>query len=155
MELPKVTPVVQFATATFALVVGGYTTGDKFGWFRKPILEWAPEHFQVSDAWIGEPINVTVARIKRRDDCSVEGFEPTVRDAAGMVHAAKPSATRFTGPASDEIDTFTYQLRLSDDEPIAPGRATLLASITYKCPEGMRAVTYPKHPNLTFMLSRK
>ena len=42
MEIPKLTPVVQFVTASFALLVGGYTAGDKFGWFQKPILEWAP-----------------------------------------------------------------------------------------------------------------
>ena len=62
--------------------------------------------------------------------------------------------TRFTGPASPEIDTFTYLLTLSDKQTIAPGRATLLATIKYKCPEGERVVTYPRHPNLSFMLAR-
>jgi hypothetical protein len=154
MEIPKLTPVVQFVTASFALVVGGYTAGDKFGWFQRPVLEWAPEHFQIQTAKIGQPISVTVARIKKRDDCSVEGFEPTVRDAAGMVHAATPSMTKFTGPAGPEIDTFTYQLKVSDKETIAPGKATLLATIKYKCPEGERTVTYPRHANLTFLLEK-
>jgi hypothetical protein len=136
MELPKLTPVVQFATASFALAVGGYSAGEKFGWFKNEI------------------ITVTVARIKRRDDCSVEGFNVTVRDGAGVVHEAQPSMSRFTGPAGPEIDTFTYQLTLSDKETVAPGRATLLATIKYKCPEGERTVTYPRHPNLTFALER-
>jgi hypothetical protein len=154
MELPKLTPVVQFVTASFALVVGGYTAGDKFGWFQKPILEWSPDHFKIPAAKIGQPVNVTVARIKKRDDCSVEGFEPTVRDAAGMIHAATPSMSKFTGPAGPDIDTFTYQLKVSDKEPIAPGKATLLATIKYKCPEGERTVTYPRHANLTFTLEK-
>lgn len=153
MELPKLTPVVQFATAAFALAVGGYTAGEKFGWFRNDIITWAPEHFRISDAKIGEPITVTVARIKRRDDCSVEGFNVTVRDGAGVVHEATPSMTRFTGPAGPEIDTFTYTLTIAPDR-VSPGRATLLATIRYKCPEGERTVTYPRHPNLTFALER-
>lgn len=148
------TPVVQFVTASFALVVGGYTAGDKFGWFQKPILEWSPDHFKIPATKIGQPVNVTVARIKKRDDCSVEGFEPTVRDAAGMIHAATPSMSKFTGPAGPDIDTFTYQLKVSDKEPIAPGKATLLATIKYKCPEGERTVTYPRHANLTFTLEK-
>jgi len=154
MELPKLTPVIQFATASFALAVGGYTAGEKFGWFRNEIITWTPEHFSIPPAKIGEPITVTVARIKRRDDCSVEGFNVTVRDGAGMVHEAQPSMSRFTGPAGPESDKFTYQLILSPNENVAPGRATLLATIRYKCPEGERTVTYPRHPNLTFALER-
>ena len=154
MELPKLTPVVQFATATFALAVGGYTAGDKFGWWssEKPIIQWTPEHFKIAPAKIGEPVTVTVARIKKRDDCSVESFSPTVRDASGMVHEAMPSMSKFTGPAGPEIDTFTYQLKISDKDKVAPGKATLLAIIKYKCPEGERTVTYPRHANLTFEL---
>jgi hypothetical protein len=154
MELPKLTPVVQFVTAACALVVGGYTAGDKFGWFQREVLEWAPEHFKIAPAKIGQPVNVTVARIKKRDDCSVEGFTPTVRDVAGMLHEATPSMSKFTGPAGPEIDTFTYQLKVSDKEKIAPGKATLLATIKYKCPEGERTVTYPRHANLTFALEK-
>ena len=154
MELPKLTPVVQFATASFALAVGGYSAGEKFGWFKNEIITWTPEHFRIVDTKIGAPITVTVARIKRRDDCSVEGFNVTVRDGGGMIHEATPSMSRFTGPAGPEIDTFTYQLTLSDKETIAPGKATLLATIKYKCPEGERTVTYPRHPNLSFALER-
>lgn len=154
MELPKLTPVVQFATASFALAVGGYSAGEKFGWFKNEIITWTPEHFRIVDTKIGAPITVTVARIKRRDDCSVEGFNVTVRDGGGMIHEATPSMSRFTGPAGPEIDTFTYQLTMSDKETVAPGRATLLATIKYKCPEGERTVTYPRHPNLSFALER-
>lgn len=156
MEVPKLTPMVQFVTASFALAVGGYTAGDKFGWWssERPILEWSPEHFKILPAKIGKPIKVTVARIKLRDDCVVEQFLPAVRDGAGVVHEATPSMSKFTGPASDTVDTFTYQLVVSEKEPIEPGKATLLATITYKCPEGQRTVTYPKHQNLTFMLEQ-
>lgn len=154
MELPKLTPVVQFVTASFALLVGGYTTGDKFGWFQKPILEWAPEHFRIASTKVGEPMTVTVARIKKRDDCSVESFTPTVRDSAGLMHEATPSISKFTGPAGDQIDTFTYQLAVSSKEPIALGKATLTAVIKYKCPEGERVVTYPRHDNLSFVFKR-
>lgn len=154
IELPKLTPIVQLATATFALAVGGYTAGEKFGWFRNEIITWAPEHFRILDAKIEEPITVTVARIKRRDDCSVEGFNVTVRDGAGVVHEATPSMSRFTGPAGPEVDTFTYMLTISSREVVAPGRATLMATIRYKCPEGERTVTYPRHSNLTFSLER-
>ena len=154
MELPKLTPVVQFATASFALAVGGYTAGEKFGWFRNDIITWTPEHFRIASSKIGDPVTVTVARIKRRDDCSVDDFSVTVRDGSGVIHQAVPSMTRFTGPAGPEIDAFTYTLTISDKDPIAPGRATLLATIKYKCPEGERTVTYPRHPNLTFALER-
>ncbi len=154
MELPKITPVIQLATASFALAVGGYTAGEKFGWFRNEIVAWAPEHFRIENAKVGQPVTVTVARIKKRDDCSVEGFNVTVRDGAGVTHEATPSMTRFTGPAGPEIDTFTYTLDIADKETIAAGRATLLATIKYKCPEGERVVTYPRHQNLTFMLER-
>jgi hypothetical protein len=45
-------------------------------------------------------------------------------------------------------------LEISDKSPVHPGRATLLATIRYKCPEGERTVTYPRHPNLSFTLER-
>ena len=154
MELPKITPVVQFFTAAFTLAVGGYSAGEKFGWFRNDIIVWAPEHFRIVDTKIGQQVAVTVARIKKRDDCSVEGFNVTVRDGVGVIHEATPSMTRFTGPAGPEIDTFTYMLDIADKETIAPGRATLLATIRYKCPEGERTVTYPRHQNLTFVLEK-
>lgn len=154
MELPKITPVLQFATAAFAMSVGGYTAGEKFGWFKNDVVTWKPEYFQIADTKIGYPVLVTVARIKRRDDCSVEGFNVTVRDGAGVIHEATPSMSRFTGPAGPDIDTFTYTIDIADKETIAAGRATLLATIKYKCSDGEKTVTYPRHQNLTFMLER-
>ena len=151
MDVPK---VISAVAASVAALGGSYTLADKFGWFDREILEWAPEHFKIAPAKIGEPVNVTVARIKKRDDCSVEAFTPTVRDASGMMHEATPSTSKFTGPAGDQIDTFTYQLAVSAKEPIAPGKATLTAIIKYKCPEGERVVTYPRHENLSFVLEK-
>lgn len=137
--------------ASIAALGGGYTLFDKFGWLDNQIIEWVPEHFQIADAKISEPILVTVARIKKRDDCSVESFVPAIRDGKGVVHEATSSNPKFSGPAGNEVDTFTYSLTLHHTP--APGKATLLATIKYKCPEGDRVVTYPRHKNLTFNLS--
>lgn len=137
--------------ASIAALGGGYTLFDKFGWLDNQIIEWAPEHFRIADAQVNEPIVVTVARIKKRDDCSVESFVPAVRDGKGVVHEAMSSNPKFSGPAGPEVDTFTYSLTLK--ETPAAGKATLLATIKYKCPEGDRVVTYPRHKNLTFNLS--
>ena len=71
MELPKLTPVLQFATAAFALAVGGYSAGEKFGWFKNEIIIWTPEHFHIEPAKIGQPIPVKVARNKKSDECYV------------------------------------------------------------------------------------
>ena len=100
------TKAIGAVAASIAAIGGGYTLADKFGWFDRAILEWAPEHFKiVADA--GQPINVTVARIKKRDDCSVESFTPSIRDASGMVHEATTTASKFSGPAGPQIDTFS------------------------------------------------
>jgi hypothetical protein len=144
-----VTKAIGAVAASIAAIGGGYTLADKFGWFDRAILEWSPENFKIV-AEVGKPINVTVARIKKRDDCSVESFTPSVRDAAGMVHEATTTASKFSGPAGPTIDTFTYQLTMLQKEKIAPGTATLLATIKYKCPEGERIVQYPRHANLSF-----
>ena len=146
-----VAKTISAIAASVAALGGGYTLADKFGWFDKAILQWAPEHFKIV-AEEGKPINVTVARIKKRDDCSVESFTPSIRDAAGMVHEATTTASKFSGPAGPEIDTFTYQLTMVKKEKIASGKATLLATIKYKCPEGERVVQYPRHANLSFYL---
>ena len=50
--------------ASIAALGGGYTLFDKFGWMDRAIIEWAPEHFQIEPASFGEPISVTVSRIK-------------------------------------------------------------------------------------------
>lgn len=146
MDLAK---VIASVAAGVAAIGGGYTLVDKFGLLDHQIIEWSPEHFNIV-AHKGEPITVTVARIKKRDDCSVEGFTPAIRDSTGMVYEAVPSATKFSGPASHEIDTFTYQLAVP--EKVKKGTATLIATIKYKCPEGERIVQYPKHSNLNFRI---
>jgi hypothetical protein len=148
-----VTKAVGAFAASVAALGGSYTLADKFGWFDRAILEWSPENFKIV-AEAGKPINVTVARIKKRDDCSVESFTPSVRDAAGMVHEATTTVSKFSGPAGATIDTFTYQLTMVKKEKIAPGTATLLATIKYKCPEGERVVQYPRHANLSFSLEK-
>ena len=153
-DMVDLTKVIGSVAASVAALGGSYTLADKFGFFDRAILEWSPEHFNIPAAKIGDPINVTVARIKKRDDCSVESFTPTVRDAAGLVHDATPSTSKFTGPAGKEVDTFMYQLVLSEKEQVTPGKATLTAIIKYKCPEGDRVVTYPRHDNLSFMLEK-
>ena len=136
--------------ASVAALGGGYTLVDKVGWLDRAIVEWSPEHFQIPSAKIGEPIEVTVARIKKRDDCSVESFVPAIRDGRGLVHEAVSSNPKFSGPAGPEVDTFTYTLTVKSE--MSAGKATLLATIKYKCPEGDRVVNYPKHKNLTFDL---
>jgi hypothetical protein len=146
-----VSKAIGTVAASVAALGGGYTLVDKVGWLESPIIVWAPEHFKIPSAQIGQPIEVTVARIKKRDDCSVESFIPSIRDGKGMVHEAVPSNPKFSGPASPEIDTFTYTLSVKSE--MQPGKATLLATIKYKCPEGDRTVSYPK--NLSFSLEAK
>jgi len=146
-----VSKTIGTVAASVAALGGGYTLVDKVGWLESPIIVWAPEHFKIEPAKLGEPITVTVARIKKRDDCSVESFIPSIRDGKGMVHEAVPSNPKFSGPASSEIDTFTYTLSVKSE--MQPGKATLLATIKYKCPEGDRTVSYPK--NLSFNLEAK
>ncbi len=81
------TKAIGAVAATVAALGGSYTLADKFGFFDRAIIEWSPENFKIV-AEAGKPITVTVARIKKRDDCSVESFTPSIRDAAGMVHEA-------------------------------------------------------------------
>jgi hypothetical protein len=145
------TKAIGAVAASIAALGGSYTLADKVGWFDRAIIQWTPEHFKIV-AEAGQPITVTVARIKKRDDCSVESFIPSIRDGAGMVHEATTTASKFSGPAGPEIDTFTYELTMVRKEKIAPGNATLLATIKYKCPEGERIVQYPRHANLSFNL---
>ena len=128
-----ITKAIGAVAATIAALGGSYTLADKFGWFDRAIIEWSPENFKIV-AEAGKPINVTVARIKKRDDCSVESFTPSIRDAAGMVHEATTTASKFSGPAGPEIDTFTYELTMARKEKIASGKATLLANHQVQVP---------------------
>jgi hypothetical protein len=140
---------IGVATASFAAIGGAYTAIDGTGVFNKPILEWAPEYFNISNGPADGEFRVVVARKKYRD-CAVEKFTLEVKDADFVVHKAKPSVASFSGPATKEIDKFAYKITIENPKSVAPGKATLLAHIDYKCPDGAQMVNYPNHPNLTF-----
>lgn len=148
--LEDTSKTVGLITATIAMVGGGVALTDKLGVFKKPILEWAPEHFSITDASAKEEFKVVVARKKNRDDCETVSFKLEVRDADMVVHPAKPSIAIFSGPASPEVDKFGYKFKIDTNQKVAVGQATLLAHIKYKCPEGEVVVNYPNHKNLNF-----
>lgn len=149
IDVEKTTKGVGLVTAIFAMVGGGYAVTDKVGFFKKPILEWAPEHFSISDGPANGSFRVVVARKKYRD-CDVTKFALEVKDSNYVVHKAKPSIPSFSGPATKEIDKFAYSIKIENPQNVAKGEAMLLAHIGYKCPEGEQVVNYPSHPNLTF-----
>jgi len=142
--------------AIIAAISGGVTLSGKLGWdwFDRPILEWSPEHFEISNGPIDEGFRVIVARQKLRDDCEVIGFTVEIRDSDFVVFPATPSVAKFSGPASDTVDRFGYRvyIREMDMYQVAPGEATLLGQIKYNCPEGEQIVTYPAHENLNFII---
>lgn len=141
-------------TAAFTVIGGGYTAVEKTSWFKKPILTWAPEHFTISSGPAAGEFKVIVAREKHRDDCSVEGFKLEVRDSEMIVHTAKSSIAKFSGPANHKIDKFGYTITFENPNAVASGTATLLAHIDYKCPEGNMIVNYPDHKNLQFEITK-
>jgi hypothetical protein len=150
LDVDRTTKLIGAVTALFAMVGGGYTATDKLGLFKKPILEWSPEYFSITGGPADGEFAVVAARKKIRDDCSVEQFYLEVRDARYIVHQANPSIAKFSGPATDKIDKFGYTITLENPSKVSPGRATLLAHIRYKCPEGEVLINYPDHANLTF-----
>jgi hypothetical protein len=154
LDIDRVTKSVGAVTAVFAMVGGGYTASDKLGLFRKPILEWSAENFSITDGPANGEFAVVAARRKIRDDCSVEQFYLEVRDSRYIVHKANPSIAKFSGPANDKVDKFGYTITIDEPNKIAPGRATLLAHIRYKCPEGEVLINYPDHANLTFNITK-
>lgn len=139
-------------TAAFTVIGGGYTAIEKTSLFKKPnpILTWAPEYFSISNGSVTERFSVIVAREKHRDDCKVEDFKLEIRDSSMMIHTVTPSITKFSGPASPKIDKFGYKISIDNPESVSLGKATLLAHINYKCPEGEIIVNYPDHKNLNF-----
>jgi hypothetical protein len=141
---------IGLVTASLAMVGGGWTLADRIGIFKKEILEWSPEYFNISDGSASDEFKVVVARKKNRDDCEVTNFKLEVRDSDFVVHPAKPSIATFSGPASPDVDKFGYKFKLDTEQKVATGRATLLAHIKYKCPEGEVIVNYPNHKNLNF-----
>ena len=154
MDVENITKGIGVVTATFALIGGGYTLYDKLG-IEDPILEWAPEYFEISDGPVSGEFKVIVAREKLRDDCTVESFRLEVRDSEYIVHPAVPSIAKFSGPANDKIDKFGYKITIEEHHrsKVATGEATLLAHIDYMCPEGPVVVNYPDHPNVRFTIT--
>lgn len=155
-ELENYTKSIAAVSATVAAIGGGVTLSNKLGFFDKPILEWAPEHFEISDGPVNGPFRVIVAREKIRDDCDVTGFTLEIRDSQYIVHPATPSVTKFSGPANDRVDKFGYNVYIHEGhyDRVALGEATLLATINYQCPEGPIVVYYPDHENLRFNIER-
>ena len=149
IDAENITKGIGAITAVFALVGGGYTLYDKIG-FDDPILTWAPEHFSITSGPADGEFKVSVAREKHRDDCTVEDFILDIRDSEYIVHKAKPSITKFMGPATDKVDTFAYKMTIENPSEVAKGEATLVAYIHYGCPEGQVVVNYPDHKNLRF-----
>lgn len=154
LDVDRVTKSVGAVTALFAMVGSGYTASEKIGLFRKPILEWSADHFSITDGPADGEFAVVVARRKIRDDCSVEQFHLEVRDSRYIVHKADPSIATFSGPANDKVDKFGYAITIENPGKVALGRATLLARIKYKCPEGEILISYPDHANLTFNITK-
>lgn len=154
LDIDRITKSVGAVSAVFAMVGGGYSAVDKLGFFRKPVLEWSPEHFSITDGPANGDFSVVAARRKIRDDCSVEQFRLEVRDARYIVHKADPSIATFSGPATDKVDKFGYAITIENPDRVAVGRATLMARIRYKCPEGEVLISYPDHANLTFNITK-
>jgi hypothetical protein len=96
-----------------------------------------------------------VARQKIRDDCTVDEFGLEVRDSDYIVHNAKPSIAKFSGPVTSNVDKFGYTITLENPDSVAVGPAKLFARIVYKCPEGTVVIAYPDHPNLNFTIEDK
>jgi hypothetical protein len=150
------TKIVAFLTAVVTLAGGGYTFGDKLGWFKKDILRWEPEEFRISDGPVNGVFKVIVARQKLRDDCDVLEFRLEVRDSDLRVHPVKPDIAVFAGPAANKVDKFAYGFSFQPEHQsmIALGKAVLLGRIKYKCPEGEVLVQYPRHKNMEFEITK-
>jgi len=153
ISLETITKSIAAVTASLALAGGGYSLWDKLKPVQ-PILTWHGQYFKIASGAAGGEFAVIVAREKHRDDCEVKEFKLEVKDAEFQVHTAKSSVSVFSGPASNKIDKFGYRITLADPTRVAPGTATLMANIKYRCPEGEIIVNYPDHPNLTFTITR-
>ncbi len=151
-NIEKTTKVIAAAAASISVVGGSWTLTEKTGLFQKEILEWAPEHFSVSNGRADGGFRIVAARRKARDDCTVEDFRIGIIDQDGVAHEAKPSFSRVSVPASDKVHRFGYRISLTTPDEVAPGKAQLVAQIRYKCPEGEKTIAYPTHENLTFII---
>jgi len=145
--LDEVKVVAGIMAAVVGVFSGVVTLSGKLGFeiWSRPILEWAPEQFDVVGGPADEGFRVVAARKKLRDDCEVVGFTVEVRDSDFIVFPATPSAMKFSGAASDVVEKFGYYVFLHemDVHKVRPGVATLLGQIKYQCPEGEKIVTYP------------
>lgn len=145
--LDEVKVVAGIMAAVVGVFSGVVTLSGKLGFeiWSRPILEWAPEQFDVVGGPADEGFRVVAARKKLRDDCEVVGFTVEVRDSDFIVFPATPSAMKFSGAASDVVEKFGYYVFLHemDVHKVRPGTATLLGQIKYRCPEGEKIVTYP------------
>lgn len=153
LSLETITKGIGAITASLALAGGSYTLWDKLK-PTQPILTWHGEYFKIQSGPANGEFAVVVAREKHRDDCEVKEFKLEVKDSEFQVHDAKSSISVFSGPASQKVDKFGYRITFADPAKVAPGPATLLAHIKYKCPEGEIIVNYPDHPNLKFNITR-
>lgn len=156
MGLEPITKAIGAATALIAMLGGGYTLVEKWGFLRKDILRWAPEHFSISSGPVNGQFEVVVARQKLREDCDVTDFRLEIRDAKLRVHPVNPDVTVFAGPAGGKVDKFAYTISIpKEHQPmVAAGKAVLLGRIKYKCPEGDTLVQYPRHENMQFEITR-
>ena len=154
-DTDAITKPVAVITAVMAMVGGGYSLVEKIKLPPPDILKWDADHFSVSSSHASGAFKVIVARQKIRDDCTVEEFGLEVRDSEYIVHTAKPSVAKFSGPATPSFDKFGYTITLENPDNVAVGPAKLFARIVYKCPEGNVIISYPDHKNLTFNIEDK
>lgn len=154
-DTEAITKPIAVVTAVMTMVGGGYSLYDKIKLPPKDILKWEAEHFSISNSHASGAFKVVVARQKIRDDCTVEEFGLEVRDSDYIVHKAKPSIAKFSGPATPTVDKFGYTITLEDPDSVAVGPAKLFARIVYKCPEGSVVISYPDHKNLSFNIEDK
>jgi len=152
--LDEIKVIAGIMAAVVGVFSGVVTLSGKLGFefWSRPILEWAPEQFEIVGGPADGGFKVVAARTKLRDDCEVVGFAVEIRDADYIVYPATPSATRFSGAASGVVEKFGFYVFLHemDVHKVRPGTATLLAQIKYDCPEGEQIVTYP--PMLNFQI---
>ena len=155
IDSDAITKPIAVVTAVMAMIGGGYSLFEKIKLPPPEILKWDAEHFSVSNSHAYGAFKVIVARQKIRDDCTVEEFGLEVRDSDYIVHNAKPSVAKFSGPANPKVDKFGYTITLENPDSVAVGPAQLFARIVYKCPEGNVVISYPDQKNLTFNVEDK
>jgi hypothetical protein len=152
-NLDNIKTGIAIISGTIAAIGGGYTAIDKI-FPPGDILTWAPEYFEITGGPSNGEFTAIVARTKHRDDCSVTGFTAEIRTSDYIVYPATTSATQFSGPASRNIDKFGFKFYFHERDAylVETGEATLLAQITYQCPEGQVFIHYPDHENLKFIV---